>query len=236
MRPNALHFINKWFWIGVDWIFPPRCVGCNKSGYRLCTTCLEKIQRISHPYCVLCGKKLIKGSICSTCKVMPLKITAIRSWAVYDATTRKALHQLKYYRNISLGETFSQFLCNLLIETGWEIDVVTPIPLGYARRKQRGYNQAALLAKPVAQKLNIRYQPKIVTRNRETISQVNLNYAERKNNVLGAFDANENLAYGKNVLIIDDVTTSGSTLDACADALFKAGAKNVYGMTVARAG
>ncbi len=176
------------------------------------------------------------GKICPLCREIPPKITAIRSWAVYDEITRKALLQLKYRRNLALGETLSYFLCNLLLETGWKIDVITPIPLGDARIRERGYNQAALLARPVALKFDISYKPKIVSRNRETLSQVNLNFEERKKNVAGAFKANKKLAFGKNILIIDDVTTSGSTLKACAEALIEAGAKKVYGMTIARAG
>lgn len=222
--------------MGVDILYPPRCVSCGKSGYRLCPTCLGKINKISPPYCICCGVNLSKGEYCSSCEVMLPKIKAIRSWALYDEITRKALQQLKYHRNVALGETFSHFLCELIRETRWKIDVVAPIPLGRGRYRERGYNQAALLAKPVANKLNINYRPKIVYRWRETQSQVNLTFSERKNNVNGAFKADSDLALGKRILIIDDITTSGSTLISCAESLIDAGAKTVYGVTVARAG
>ena len=235
MRPNLLYLIERWFWKGVDWIFPPSCAGCGKVGFRLCPTCLTTIDRIIPPYCEICGRDLLSGRECANCEKAPLRITAIRSWAVYNETVRRALHQLKYSRNVALGETFSHFLSGLLVETGWKIDVITPIPLGRARQKERGYNQAALLARPVARKLRICYQPKIVFRKRETLSQVDLSYAERKSNVAGAFGADGVLASGKTVLIIDDITTSGSTINSCAEALLLGGSKRVYGMTVARA-
>lgn len=231
-----LSLINRWLWVCIDWVFPPSCAGCGIPGTRLCPKCLANIRRIKPPICKICGEKLSNGNICTRCRFTPPKITAIRSWAVYEDTVRKGLHQLKYSRNIALGDTFSVYLCNLLLDTGWHIDVIAPIPLGNVRQKERGYNQAALLAKPVARQLKIPYQPKIVRRTRETISQVTLTLADRKTNVAGAFKAKQELVNGKNVLIIDDITTSGSTLEACAEALFSAGAKNVYGMTVARAG
>ena len=236
MRPNIEYYINRWFWMGVDLLYPPSCVGCEKLGVVLCPSCLAKIKKISPPFCICCGAKITNGNICSNCEVMPLKISAIRSWAYYDDITRKALHQLKYRRNLALGETFSHFLSELIKNTDWKIDVITPIPLGRGRYRERGYNQAALLAKPVANKLNIPYRPKIVHRWRETRSQVDLTLSERKNNVAGAFKANRDLALGKRVLIIDDITTSGSTLISCAESLIDAGAKAVYGVTVARAG
>jgi ComF family protein len=148
---------------------------------------------------------------------------------------RKALHQLKYGRNVALGEFFSILLSRLLVDTEWKIDVITPIPLGRVRQKERGYNQASLLARPLAHMLGICYQPKIVSRTRETQSQVELNFLDRKKNVAGAFVADGLLAAGKTVLIIDDILTSGSTINSCAEALLLAGSKEVYGMTVARA-
>jgi ComF family protein len=129
----------------------------------------------------------------------------------------------------------SENLSDVLVSTDWEIDIVIPVPLGVARRKERGYNQASLLARPIALMFDYSYQPNILSRTRETISQTELNFKQRKENVAGAFDAPGGLVNGKNILIVDDVRTSGSTLNSCADALFRAGAKNVYGLTLASA-
>jgi ComF family protein len=155
---------------------------------------------------------------------------------MYTGPVRTAVHQLKYARNVALGDTFSKYLCDLLVDFNWKIDIITPVPLGAARKKTRGFNQAALLAKPIALKLKIRYKPGMISRTRETLSQVNLNREQRKRNVAGAFRARVNITRGNNILIIDDVATSLSTLDSCAEALLSAGAKKVYGLTLARAG
>jgi ComF family protein len=117
----------------------------------------------------------------------------------------------------------------------WEIDLITPVPLGLARLAERGYNQSSLLARPLSLALHVPYRPQILSRVRETRSQVGLTAAERRENVSGAFVARSNGIMGRNVLLVDDVTTSGSTLDACAEALFTAGARQVYGLTLARA-
>jgi len=118
----------------------------------------------------------------------------------------------------------------------WEIDVVIPVPLGVARQAERGYNQAALLARPIAWNFNWEYNPRALSRTRETRTQVGLNFEQRRENVAEAFQASHVSISGKHVLVVDDVTTSGATMDACASALEKAGAQQVYGFTLARAG
>jgi len=230
-----LHYkIESWFWNALDWIFPPRCCGCDKIGERICQSCLSRVQKVIPPYCQICGKSLSVAGICRRCILDPPGITALRSWVIFGEIIRKAIHQLKYYRNITLGDTFSQFLVYVLVMTDWEVDIITPVPLGVVRLRERGYNQSALLARPIAMRLGIPYNPKIVSRTRETKSQTELTYPERRINVLGAFHSDPQVVEGKKILIVDDVTTSGSTLTSCADALFRAGANNVYGLTLAR--
>jgi ComF family protein len=113
--------------------------------------------------------------------------------------------------------------------------MVIPVPLGTVREANRGYNQASLLARPIAWKTGLQYKPSAITRIRETYSQVDLNYSERRKNVKRAFEAKEEIVSGKTVMVVDDITTSGSTLDACAEALFDASAHQVFGLTLARA-
>jgi competence protein ComFC len=117
----------------------------------------------------------------------------------------------------------------------WDIDLIAPVPLGLARLAERGYNQSSLLARPLSLALNVPYRPQVLTRARETRSQVGLTAAERRLNVSGAFTAHPNWPPGCRILLVDDVATSGSTLEACAEALFAAGARQVYGLTLARA-
>ena len=160
---------------------------------------------------------------------------AIRSWAEFSGPVRNALHDLKYRRNLGLGASLALHLEDLLQQYQWDINLVTPVPLGKERYQQRGYNQAALIAMPLALGLQLPYNPQILLRTKETRSQVDLSLSERQSNLDGAFQANGKAVTDKRILIIDDVSTSGSTLDACAQALMKAGAEAVFGLTVARA-
>ncbi|MEA2008218.1 MAG: ComF family protein [Chloroflexota bacterium] len=142
---------------------------------------------------------------------------------------------MKYERDLGLGEVMAEFLCQVFSSTGWEVDLVAPVPLGMERFKKRGYNQAMLLARPFAWSMGLPHTPNALQRVRETRSQVELSFLERRENVAGAFKAKPEIVSGKSVLVIDDVTTTGSTLDACAEALLHANAKQVYGLTLARA-
>jgi ComF family protein len=160
---------------------------------------------------------------------------ALRSWAVFGGKIRNALHRLKYQRDIGLGEALSMPLATYLRELQWPIDMIVPVPLGNARLAERGYNQAELLARPVALACAIPLKTKALLRAKETRSQVGLSAVLRRQNVAGAFEAKSSLVKEKNVLVMDDVTTSGATLDACAAALLEAGAHAVYGLTLARA-
>jgi ComF family protein len=134
---------------------------------------------------------------------------------------------------MALGEILSRPMISLFNDLKWKIDIITPVPLGIARLSQRGYNQAALLAKPLALGTNINYQPKALKKIRETVSQVGLSYRERRSNVIDAFNANKDTVQYKNILVVDDVTSSGATMEACSRALKNAGANEVYGITLA---
>jgi competence protein ComFC len=222
-------------WTALDWVLPPRCGGCGKAGSRWCTQCHASVNKIEPPYCPVCGQKLNQSELCPRCRKATPHYSSLRSWAVFDGNIRNAIHQLKYNRNVGLGEVLARSLVDLFRSLEWEVDMIAPVPLGLARLAERGYNQSSLLAKPLSLALDIPYCPQIISRTKETRSQVGLTVAERRLNMVGAFMARPNLATAKSVLIIDDVTTSGSTLEACADALLAAGAVQVYGLTLARA-
>lgn len=224
----------RWFWTVIDWFFPPSCAGCNIQGTRWCQKCHDGVIRIMPPLCNNCGQTLPKVGFCFICKENPLQINGIRSWIFFKGPIRNAIHRLKYQRDIALGDTFAIPMIDVLNKSTWEIDLIAPVPLGVARQKERGYNQASLLAIPIALKLQFPYLPNALLRTRETLSQVDLSRKQRQENVEGAFAALSTYVNGKSILVIDDVATSSSTLDSCADALFKAGALRVYGLTLAR--
>lgn len=231
-RPALLAY--QWFWNAVDWVFPPNCGGCDQLGERWCDNCQQKIVRLEGPLCEVCGNPLPQGGICSECRSQPPLFKALRSYCAYQSPVRDAIHRLKYQRDIGLGEALSHSLRQLAATLTWQPDVVVSVPLSSARLRQRGYNQASLLALPLAIGLGRPFDAHTLARTRETNTQVGLSAADRKCNVTGAFTASQRAA-GKTILVVDDVITTGSTMNACAQALLTAGAIAVYGLSFARA-
>ena len=232
---NLAAVIYQGFWTALDWIYPPECAGCGEPGYRLCIKCLESIRFISGNICPVCGFPLAgRGEICPACRDVLPPYDALRSLTRYEGVIRECIHDLKYRKNQSLGEFFSSRMVEVIREEGWEADIVIPVPLSPDRQVERGYNQSSLLALPVALKLGWRYQPLCLARTRNTKSQVSLTVEERKLNVAGAFSGVPELVAGQKILLIDDVTTTGSTLEESARALKQAGAKAVYCLTLSR--
>jgi len=159
----------------------------------------------------------------------------MRSWAIFEGPIRQAVHSLKYRRNVALGDALAPNLANFVRKLDWPVDLVVPVPLGRQRIKERGYNQVGFLAHPMSGLQNWNYSPRLLSRVRETRSQVGLSTMERKANMAGAFKADPFLTSGKVVLVMDDVATTGATLAACSEALLEAGVKKVYALTLARA-
>jgi len=223
-------------WAGLDWLYPPECGGCGGLGARWCQTCQQQTERVPEQVCLRCGRPVPDGDECENCRKHPPHYTALRSWALYRGPVRRAIHRLKYEGDISLGERLAQPLIELLAAVNWQVDLVTPVPSGINRLTRRGYNQAALLALPLALGSAVEYQPQALVKTKDVRSQVGLNAAQRRLNVQEVFQAQPAQVRGRSVLVVDDITTSGATLDACAAALLTAGASQVYGLTLAQAG
>jgi competence protein ComFC len=226
----------RWLWSGLDCLYPPACGGCGAQGERWCASCQAKTVITGLDVCPTCGQACVRSGLCSQCRAALPKYTQLRSWAEYAGPLRQALHRLKYHKDMALGEVLARPLVGCLRDLDWPVDTLLPVPLGVARFAQRGYNQSALLAQPLALAVGIPYRPAGLRRPRETRSQVDLSAEQRRVNVSGAFRAEPKLVRGRCVLVVDDIATSGATLDACAAALLEAGATNVYCLTVARAG
>jgi len=148
---------------------------------------------------------------------------------------RPALHKLKYGRDLGLGEALAWSVARYLDTLGWQAEVIIPIPLSQQRLRERGYNQAGLIAQPLARIMRWKYLPGALQRARHTRSQVGLKASERRENVKAAFAANAGLLQNKIILLFDDVATTGATLNAASQALIAAGAKQVYALTMAKA-
>jgi competence protein ComFC len=225
----------RWSWAALDWLFPPNCGGCNKPGDRWCSNCRENVLPIKPPICELCGQTSEGDKYCRRCLKNPPNLTAVRSWAAFAGPIRNVIHRIKYQRDLGLAEMISRQLGSYLFELGWDMDIIVPVPLSKQRYKERGYNQSALLARPIAWRCGISYRPNALRRTRDTSSQVGLDVFHRQVNVADAFVASRRHIQGKKILLVDDVATSGATMNACADACWKERAQRIYGLTVARA-
>ena len=160
----------------------------------------------------------------------------MRSWAVFDSPIQNALHTLKYRRNITgFGDALAHQMAGFVRSLNWPLDGILPVPLGRQRLKERGYNQVALVARPLAYEMRVVYLPDALWKMRETRSQVGLNMEERRENVSKAYQAQPMAVKRKSILLMDDVATTGSTITACTEALLAAGAQEVYVLTIARA-
>lgn len=221
-------------WFGLDIIFPPVCGGCGKNGSRWCSECHYRVNILDGALCDVCGLPQDKANICDTCRADRPHYSTLRAWAVYEGPIKQVLHKLKYRRDIALGDVLASEMAAFVKKLDWKIDTIVPIPLSPGRYKQRGYNQVGMIARPLAMLLDVEFSPKVLNRHKETRSQVGLSRQERKQNVHEAFLAGAGVK-GKNILLLDDISTTGSTLSSAAEALYLCGAKEVFALTVARA-
>jgi ComF family protein len=219
------------YWYFIDLFFPPRCVQCHSVGQPICPQCFPLIQWIGAPFCSICGQPLGTAGV-HTCIDTRL-LRRIQSAAVFSGPMRRSIHALKYYSDRSLAHYLVDISFSHFSSHSWEADLILPVPLGSQREAQRGYNQSFLLAEALSLKTCIPLDAKCISRRRETRSQVGLSLEERKQNVENAFSASS--VKSKKVLLVDDVCTTGATLQSCASSLVSAGAESVAALTLARA-
>jgi len=243
----------------VSVVFPAGCRLCERlltraSRVPICDDCLASFEPLESPLCEICGQPLEipsfatgkpsvnlsstkSGLICSVCEARTYSFEAARSYAKYEGALVRAIVLLKFSRIEPLGAWFADRLADV-----WRrlsllgIDVVVPVPLHRQRERERGYNQADLIARPLAKGLRLPYRAVLLVRTRPRPAKQILSLEERWTSVRGAFATRPGSQVDNlRVLLVDDVMTTGATLDACAKALREAGAKSVVGLTVARA-
>jgi ComF family protein len=234
-RLRPAYQLYRWAWAGLDLVYPPICGGCGSPGARWCLVCQGGVEQVQPPICEICGQNLVSGRRCRACQDFPPAFTELRAYAAFAGPLRNAMHRLKYNGDMAMGEILARPLVRMLKTLAWPVDLVTPVPLSPARQAKRGYNQAALLAWPLALSSGIPYRPKVLEKIRETRSQVGLTVEQRQENVRAAFVGKGPVVRDKIVLVVDDIATSGATMQACARALLDAGACQAYGLTLARA-
>lgn len=211
----------------LDSALPAACVGCGREGPPLCEACGPALdRRLEAPAGVPIG---LPGDL-------PAPLLQLDWCAPFSGTVRSALHAIKYGGEQRLAEPLGAAIARRWARIGAGADVVTHVPVHANRARTRGYDQAELIARAAARNLGLRYAT-LLTRERATIAQFDLDRGDRAANVAGAFVAHPGRGpdpIGRWVLLIDDVTTTGATLGACAEALERAGALGTSAITVAR--
>jgi ComF family protein len=210
----------------------------------ICDKCLASFDRIHGPLCVCCGRPIISPVaadslvvLCRLCRAETYGFDFARSFALYNSPMVRAILLLKHDAVNPLGVWFAERLSELVAATPecLNADVIVPVPLHPARLRERGYNQAELIARPLARRLKLRLKPFLLVRTKPRPDKLRLTRRERWDTVKGAYVAREGIRVDKlHILLVDDVMATGATLDACSRALRKAGAARVTALTVAR--
>jgi len=219
----------------LDVLFPPRCVACGKQGAFLCPGCREAMPRALPPRCPLCWQPERRGESCGRCAQARPAFAGTRSLYLFQGPVREAVHALKYNHLSALARPMGELMAAYLKTEELPVDLVVPVPLFGRRQRLRGYNQSALLARELARLDGLPLAERGLSRRRDTPPQARSVDAEaRRRNVAGAFAADGRRVEGRGVLLVDDVMTTGATLDACAQALRQGGAASVWALTFAR--
>jgi ComF family protein len=217
----------------VDLFFPPRCAVCGSAESFLCRRCRESLPRAESPRCPVCWQPG-SATVCGKCERSLPAFDGLRAPYLFQGAARELVHGLKYQHQSVLADTMSDLLFNFLSEVPVPADVLVPVPLFGRRERVRGYNQSSLLARALSRRLGLPADERTLVRARNTASQAETRSVdERRVNVRGAFRCKSGALAGKRVLLIDDVSTTGATLDACARALKDGGAASAWALTFA---
>ena len=213
---------------------PPRCGGCRKVGAWLCDRCRSRIRRLEEPLCRRCGVELAAARKDCGCRARLRSLTRLRSAVAYEGPIEHAVHRFKYEGWTRLAGPLAQLVAERLVVEGLAARCVVAVPLHADRLRDRGFNQAELLAGELRRRLVIFEPVGKLVRTRPTPPQVGHDRLRRFANVKDAFEWHGPPIGGESILLIDDVATTGATLDACASALRAAGSGPVTGVSVAR--
>lgn len=219
----------------LDFVLPPRCAACGTivaDPHSFCTDCWPKVQFLGSSGCAACGRPLEVGEAeqCGPCLAQPPLIERTRAAVAYGDVARSIAIRLKYGRKVALARTMARFIAPLA-EPGSEGQgeaLLVPVPLHRGRLWGRGFNQSALVARALSRRLGIADDNLVLERVRRTPPLKGMGERERRRTVAGAFRvADRSRVAGKRIILVDDVLTTGSTAEACAKALKRAGASRV---------
>ncbi|MEW6595858.1 MAG: ComF family protein [Thermodesulfobacteriota bacterium] len=232
-----------WWRAGLDLLFPPHCLGCGEGLASslpplFCPDCREKIIPLTPPFCSCCGRPLPdaagQGHVCGRCLAKPPAFARARALLLYAGPVAEAIHRFKYQGETCGLATFAHFHQSAPPDLAAS-DCILPVPLHKKRLRERGFNQAQLLAAALFPGQRQRLHPDLLRRVRHTAPQTGMNGRERRRNLRGAFAVSRpEKIRGQRVLLVDDVYTTGSTVNECATILRRAGAAAVEVLTLAR--
>jgi ComF family protein len=215
--------------------FPQKCLGCGQEGNLLCHSCQNSLSRIMPPVCPKCGRPQPSGLLCPACIAWQSAIDGIRSPFKFDTLIREAVHQLKYKNMRSLAAPLAILIEHYLSKNPLPGQVLVPVPLHPKRLRERGFNQSELLARELGKLSHLPVSTNFLVRTRYLRPQARTKSVDdRRQNVKNAFSCTALAFPFTEVLLVDDVSTSGSTLDACAAALKYSGVLSVWGIALAR--
>lgn len=227
--------------IGMLWreilklVYPMHCPVCDeivRPGELICPECEGKIRMASEPVCKRCGKVLSdeRKEYCTDCGKIQHSFEQGKAVFVYEGAMRQSMYRFKYSNKREYAEFFTQR--TLLMYEGWirrmGVEVIVPIPMYRGKVRRRGYNQAEVFAKALGRELNLPVETALVARMRDTRPQKELNDRQRRQNLKNAFQFTSNIVKYSRILLVDDIYTTGSTMDAVADVLLSAGVDKVY--------
>ena len=161
-------------------LFPPRCVGCRETGSLLCARCRDEFELVEPPLCPHCGRPRNNDRLCPLCQRDPLQVDGVRSVAYFDGTLREAIHNFKYDNMEDLAIPLGELMGIYWEKSPLPAEIIVPVPLHKDRLRERGYNQAALLAKEFGKSVGLPVSENSLIRMRATRPQVDLNAQERK--------------------------------------------------------
>ena len=230
----------------INFIFPPTCAVCGepfnaKKEAAICHHCISQIRYIESPMCSKCGKpfyaEVLKDHYCGECLTKKRYFNKARAMGYYDGVIRNAIRIFKYKLKHNLAVPLTRLMVDRMQSffEGSSYDLIIPVPLHSKRLRQRGFNQALSIARLLSRGYGIPLDRYTLTRRRVTEPQVGLSERNRVKNISGAFSILEkNKVVDKDILLVDDVYTSGNTVDECSKVLIKAGAHKVDVLTLAR--
>ncbi len=228
--------IKKW---ALQLLFPLRCPVCDRIarpwGEKICISCMHELKLLTPPWCMKCGKKLYEeAEFCTDCRKK--RHNYIRGRALYEyGSVAPSVYRLKYKKRQEYADFFGEEMARYLEDFIRECkpDALIPVPLHRKRQNKRGYNQARLLAEALGRYLGVAVRSDIVKRVKNTAPLKRQNPSERQNNLKKAFIMTQNDVKLNTIIIIDDIYTTGSTVDELAEVLIQHGVKNVFYIALA---